>query len=369
MVSVLVFAISCASKPPAPVPEPTPAPPPVVEVKPEPKVEAPAAPAISQEELDKLLADAQALKKKSFDLKLFEVLPDDYKAANAKYDAGLKAYNDKDAKAAKDGLELAISTYNDLIARGVVLVAAAKKKSAEEMRSSAVKAGADSTQTGRFGAGEDAFKTAASLVDGAKAEDAIPVYVRAQLYYELAYKRASASERRQNIADKSFAKWDPGNFQLAETKFQAEDGFWASANEADRASGVGALDESILRYNLVIQKGREMTVATAKEKTDASKQRADSIKANVAVKELYDSAQNAYKEGASQLTAKDYETSADSFTKAGVGFEQAYESAAEKRANADKAMKAAEEAHAESQRKAEEADPLIQQASTEGGQP
>jgi outer membrane protein assembly factor BamD (BamD/ComL family) len=103
-----------------------------------------------------------------------------------------------------------------------------------------------------------------------------------------------------------------------------------------------------------------MVATTAKRKTDDSKQRSQAIKANVAVKDSFDAAQELYTQGVSQLAAKDYESAADTFGHSSAGFDEAYQAAADKRAKAEAAMKAADEATAESQRKAEEADPLLQ---------
>jgi hypothetical protein len=358
--AALAFLGACASKPPAPAPVQS-APPAAQSA---PAQSAPAqAPAIKQEDLDKLFAQAQDLKKHAFDLKLFEVLPDDYKAADALFASASQSYDAKDLPAAKDGLGKTIAAFQDLIARGVVEIAAAKRKEAEDMRAAASKTGADSSQAERFGAGDEAFKAAVGLVDASKAEDAIPAFERSRLYFELAWKRSVASGLRQTIADKDYAQWDSGNYQLADNKYQAEDGFWASGNEADRASGVEALDETILRFNLVIQKGREMGVSVVKDKTDQAKQRSEDIKADVAVKDLYDAAQQLYDAASGQLAAKDYDGATDSYSKASDAFDAAYQAAAVKRANAEEAMKAADEATAESQRKAEEADPLLQSTS------
>jgi hypothetical protein len=358
LVSTIAILVSCASKPKAPVPEPQ-----VPPAATNPEQPNQVAPAIAQEDLDKLLAEARELKKKAFDLKLFEVLPDDYKAADALYAGGVSSYEGKDAPAAKEGLVAAIAAFKDLISRGVVEIAAAKRKEAEDMKAVAVKAGADTSQEERFGAGDESFDAGVGLADEAKAEEAIPAFESARLYYELAWKRSIAGDLKAGIEERDFAKWDSGNFQLADNKYQAEEGFWASGNEADRVAGQDALDEAILRFNLVVQKGREMTVSTVKDKTDESRQRSEDIKANVAVKDLFDSAQELYADGASQLAAKDYEAAADSFDRAGTGFEEAYLAAMEKKARADEAMQAAEEATAESQRKAEEADPLLQSTS------
>jgi len=358
----LLFALaailaSCASKPKVPAPEPATEP-----TVTQPAVVEPAVPAVGQEDLDKLLAQAKELKKRAFDLKLFEVLPDDYKAADALLAEGQKAYDDKKTDEAKKALESTIAAYKDLISRGIVEIAQAKRKDAEDMKAIAVKAGADSSQSERFGSGDEAFKSADELFGASKAEESIPGFDRARLYYELSWKRAVATELRQGIEDKGYAQWDSGNFQTADAKYQAEEGFWASGKEADRASGLDALDEAILRFNLVVQKGRENAVATVKQKTDEEKQRADEIKAEVAAKDDYEAALKLYQDGESQLAAKEYDAAVDTYDRSGAGFAGAYELAAKKRAEAQAAMKSANEATAESRRKAEEADPLLKSA-------
>jgi hypothetical protein len=356
LLAIAAIFASCASKPKAPEnPQAAPAP---AAAQPATTPE-PAKPAVSQDDLDKLLAQAKELKKKAFDLKLFEVLPDDYKAADALLAGGQKAYDEKKADEAKKGLESAVSAYKDLISRGVVEIAQSKRKEAEDMKAVAVKAGADSSQSERFGAGDEAFKAADALLGESKAEESIPGFEKSRQCYELAWKRDTASALKQGIEDKDYAQWDSGNFQLADAKYRAEEGFWASGAEADRASGVDALDEAILRFNLVVQKGKEATVAAVKQKTDEEKQRSEEIKADVAVKEAYESALKLYQDGESQLAAKDYDTAADTYGRSGTGFSDAYKAAAEKRAKAQAAMKAAAEATAESRRKAEEADPLL----------
>ncbi len=352
---------SCASKP-AVAPSPAPSPAPTPEAKPPPT--APAAPAVSQADLDKFLADAQALKKRSFDLKLFEVLPDDYKTAEAAYAAGFAAYQAKDAEPAKTALEKSIALYKDLIDRGVVDLAAAKRKSAEDMRAAALKAGADLKAPTRFGPADESLAAGGAAVEAGKHEEAIAIFERSGISFELAYKRSLASDARERIKDKDLAKWDSGNFQLAENKYAAEDSLWASGKDSDLVAGIDALDEAVLRYNLVVQKGRQSVAIGAKEKTDESKTRSETIKAQVAVKDQYDAALATYEDGISKLTSGDFETAADELQKSGAGFDAAYEAAAAKRASAAEAMRDAQAAAAESEKKAADADPIVNQSAT-----
>ncbi|HET7838992.1 MAG TPA: hypothetical protein VFL04_04490, partial [Rectinemataceae bacterium] len=100
----------------------------------------------------------------------------------------------------------------------------------------------------------------------------------------------------------------------------------------------------------------------AKEKSDQSKARSETIKAQVAVKDLYDAALAGYEEGISKLTSGDYEGATAALQKSGTDFDAAYDAAAAKRAAAEAAMKAAQEAAGESEKKAAQADPIVNQS-------
>jgi hypothetical protein len=330
----------------------------------EPAPVAPAEPVVSQAELDALLSQVKDLKKKAFDLKLFEVLPDDYKAADGAYAAALASYgtassDTKEGPTAKADLEKAISLYTDLIAKGVVELAGAKRADADAMRSTSIKAGADAKAADRFAAAEEAYAAAAALLDESKHEEAIGVFESARLYYELAYKKAVAGDLRARIAEADYAKWDSGNNQLAENKYLAEDGLWSSGDVAQRASGVDMLDEAILRFNLVVQKGRQTVAVGAKEKTDDSKAKSEDIKAQVAVKDQYEAALATYEDAVAKLASGDYEEATSEFQDAQAAFDEAYAVAADKRAKAREAMDAAAAAATDSARKADEAQALV----------
>jgi hypothetical protein len=359
--SIALLLASCATKPKTPAqPEPQ-------AVEPAP-VAAPAAPAVSQEELDKLLADATAERKKAFDLKLFEVLPDDYKAADAVFVEGKTAYDAKDGPKAKEKLTLSISLFKDLNAKGLVALQAQKKKNAEDMKAMALKAGADSAAADRWASAEKALAAAEDAAGKGDHEAAIGAYERARALYELAYKRSTATGLRSRIEDNGYSTWDAGNYALAEKKYAEEEQLYASLGDAasDPAQGSDALakagdamDEAILRYNLVIDKGRQGIAVAKKQKSDDAKAQSDSIKASVAVKDDYAAALAVYDDGISALAKQDYETASSKFEEAAADFEKVYAAAADKRAKAEAAMKAAEDASAESLKKAQDADTTV----------
>jgi hypothetical protein len=355
----MLFVISCASKPSTPAAAGVAAP----AAPAAPAAAAPATPrpalGLSQGDLDKLLARAKDLKMKAFDLKLFEVLPDDYKSADAALAAGQTSYDAQDQTAARASLDKAVSLFQDLIARGVVQLAAEKRKGADDMKAAALKEGADTKAPDRFGPAEAAYAEAAALVDAGKYEEAIGDFDLARVEYEIAYKKSLADDLRGTIRDGDYAKWDTGNFQIAETRYASEYGLWARGTEADRAADLDALDEAILRYNLVIQKGMESVAEGEKAKTDEAKARSDAIKANVAVKDLYDAAQLGYNDAMAKLASGDYEAATKLFDDATSRFDTAYQEAAKERAAAEAALQAADQAVVESQKAAHSAESLV----------
>ena len=297
VIAALILA-SCASKPqpkptpptqPIEQPAPTPAPPP------EPT---PPKPEVNQAELDALLSQVQAAKKRAFDLKLFEILPDDYKSADAAYAESKASYDAKEGFPTKDKLGKALALYNDLNSRGIVELTSIRRKEALDLKAPALKAEADKVAAERFAAAEKAFATASAAADSKDFEAAIASFDRAKILYELAYKKSLATGLKNRIEGSGFSTWDSGNYQLASTKYLDEDKSFASFGGVEAAaspsndskpliSGLDNLDEAILRFNLVVLKGRQGAVIVSKDKTDDSRQKSEDIKANVAAKEEY----------------------------------------------------------------------------------
>jgi len=357
--AVVLLLASCATKPKTPEPEP----------QPQPEVQQPAPqpeqPAVSQDELDSLLAQAQAEKKRAFDLKLNDLIPDEYKTADAAYAEGKASYDAKDGAKAKDQLSTAISLFKALNEKGVVQIEGQRKKAADEQKAAGEKSGADAAFASRWEAANKAYADADAAAQKGDHDAAIASYERARAIYELAYKREKASTQRDTISEKNYSSWDAGNFDLAEKKYAEEEETYAaigdSASDASKngdsiAKANDSLDEAILRYNLVIQKGREGVAGANKQKSDDAKAESDSVKASVAVKDDYAAAQAVYQEAMDALDKKDYETAASKFEEAATLFGQVYQSAAAKKAAADSAMKAAEAASQASLEKAQEAD-------------
>lgn len=356
--AVLILAFSCASKPPAPSTDKVPE---AVETDTESvNVEKPAdSSAPMQSELDSLLERAKELKKHAFDLRLYEILADEYKAADNAFAKGREEYESKNIDAAKTDLAFSITAFESLIERGLVELVSINKEEAEKQRIVAVGAGAEQKATERLFAGDETYVEAESLATKKQSEEAVARYEQARLYYELAYKRSIALSLMDSIKEKEYDRWDSGNYQLGEKKFYLEETLWSSDDESKRSDGLDALDEAVLRFNLVIQKGRESVALAAKTNAEVSKTRAEEIKADAAAREEYAEAAELLREAESLFQYKEYEEALAVYERAMSAFDRAYEIAAEKRSRAAQALRAAQEAVEKSREKADSADPIV----------
>ncbi|MCX7024258.1 MAG: hypothetical protein NT080_06520 [Spirochaetes bacterium] len=353
------LAVSCVTKPKPPVE------PPVDTTQPGPDATKPvdSTPAgTAPADLDALAEKAAAVRKKAFDLKLFEVLPDDYRAADESYGTAKAAYDAKNSAEAETGFRKSTGMFEDVIARGITILEQEKKARAVEMKTAAVKEGALENAPQWYGDAENAFADAEALAASGDHEGAIAAYENARLLYELAQKRTRAASLKSRIDEKELSSFDSGNYAIATEKLQFAD----SSYSTDPEAALDALDEAILRYNLVVQKGYENYAASRKEPADDSKNKADEIKAPVAVKADYEAAQAVYDEANAAMAAGRYEEAAASYDQAQSLFEKAWETATVKKEAATKALDSLEETTAVSEQKIKEADEALSQ-SEQGG--
>ena len=297
-----------------------------------------------------LLERAKELKKKAFDLTLFEIMPDEYKAADGFLTEGVTTY-EKDNGASKASLEKSVAAFTDLIERGTVLLSAKRREQADAMKEAALKAGAGDSFPAMTEAGDALYAEAAAKEEAKDHEAAAAGFVAARIKYETAMKKAQGSVLRDRIETLDFAQYDQGNFDLANGKYAEIDEYF----ETDAQKSLDAADESLLRFNLVLRKGFEFAAGTNRQKTEAEKEKADGIKSSVAVKDEYAQALAVYEEGIQKQDSQDFETAADKFAEAETLFADAYALAREKRDRAEAAIKELESAKAESERKADDA--------------
>lgn len=308
------FAISC-STPPKATPEPAPAP----KAEPAPAPAASAAPAAKEPAPDELRAKAADLRKQAFDLGLKDLLSEDYAAADKAFADGNAAYG-KDNAASAAAFDDAAKRFASLIDRGLPLVAAAERKKAEAQREAAIqkRAGERFPELTKYADGEfEKPKAAEAASDFRKAIDG---YRASTKSYGVLYSLCEANAVREYIASRDLAKWDSSNWNLAEAKYKASQDLYT---KDAKASGEAA-DEAVLRYGIARDTALSYYAADRKKASESERDRASSIKSEVAVKDEFAAAQALYQKAEGSQASKDYESSGQTYDKAASAFAKAY---------------------------------------------
>lgn len=334
--ALLAFLGACATKPPAP-PEPEPqvvAPQPAPEPTPTPPP-APKEPEISLEELKALHERVLALRKDAFDLGLRESMAAEFGAADAKYIAGKAALDKDDRPVAKSELTAAEPLFSDLVAKGSAMVAQARKADAAAARGRAIGADAEALSPGALASADAAVVTADGLLASGDRKGAIAAYGQAITAFDAVEKRSRAVTVREKIDSLAFGPMDAGNYELAGKKLDSVDGLVPK----DPPAAQDAAAEALLRYNLVLSKGWEMSAGGKRDTATKYKADSEALKAQVAVKSAYAEAADAWRTAEAAYASGKHEDSVPLFERAEELFKAVYETTAAKKAAAEAALK------------------------------
>ena len=318
-IAAIVLAMSCATppktaEPPAPAPA-APAPQ-IAETPPAPPAET-AVPAP-----DELRSKAAELRKKAFDLGMKAVLPEDYAAADKAFAAGNAGYGKDNASSAASFTD-AVARYEDVLARGLPILAAAEGKRAALLRGTAAGKGAETTFPELFAYAEAELAKPAEAEVSGDFEAAIKGYRASSRHYEVLYKLCDASAARESIVARDFAKWDPSNWTLAETRFRAAQDILRQ----DAAAAATSADEAILRYGIASRTALEYYASERKLGSEGERERALGIKSEVAVRDEFETAVAIHDQAEAAHSAKDFDGSSSLYDRAAAAFASAYEHA------------------------------------------
>jgi tetratricopeptide (TPR) repeat protein len=326
-VAVIALAASCATKPPA-APEPEPQI--VAPVQPEPK-----APEINRGELDELHSRVVALRKDAFELGLKDSMAQEYASAETRYVAGKTALDKDDRPTAKAELTAAEPLFTDLVAKGAKMVAEQRQSDAGAARGRAVQADSEVYSPDSLALADAHLAKADSLLASGDSKAAIAAYVMAVSAYDAVEKRSMAVAVRDEVDALDYGELDAGNYGIAGQKLDAVEGLLES--DPDKAQDNAA--EAVLRYNLVLDKGWELTAGSKRD--DAGQYKADSegIKAQVAVKDDYAEAKSVWDKALEVYKSGDHEAALGLFTEAEDLFYMVYQKTLSKKEAADAAIR------------------------------
>lgn len=322
--AILSFLASCASKP-EPQPEPTPEP-----------VTTVAGPARS--EVEALHEQVLAARKDAFDLGAKDQYPEEYAAAETRYTAGKGALDQDKLAEAQTELSAALPLYRELGDKSARASADTNKTNAQAARQRALDSRADAYSADALKAADDYLAQAEAAYAAGDYRAAREAYAKAAQAFDAAEKHARASQVKTRVDELAFGPMDSGNYQLAGEKL-------ALAGEkisSEPAEAQGAAEEALLRYNLVLAKGWELSAGNRKTDVERVKADAEAIKAQVAVKDAYAEALTAYQDAEYAYAAGKYEEAVPLYARAKELFDAVYKQAADKRAAAEEALRAAE---------------------------
>ena len=267
-------------------------------------------------------------------------------ADNTVADAVAK-YQGKDYYAAKDTAAEALTKYT-LLAYGADVY---------NVRVDAVDAGAEELVPDLLGkadnAGLDAIdKYTAKDYTGAKNSAA-----NAESMYGNLKAGLAAYKVREEIANRDFEVYDPQNIDLADdTLRSAADDY----NAGNFAAAKDKADAALVRYNLALKTAWESYSAEKGADASTERQKALDLKANVAVREEFNSAQAVYVRANAAFQAKNHEDAAKLYLECQSMFSEVARVALQKRQAADAALDRANQKLTESDETARNAEVILE---------
>ncbi|MBU0955290.1 MAG: hypothetical protein KKI09_07665 [Spirochaetes bacterium] len=355
--SGIIFLASCASKPPVVEEEP-----PVVVVEEPPVVETPVVvepekdpDAERKVELAALHEEVLKLRVKAVELNANTSFAARYDEADAEYVQGKTALDAGELDTAQSALEKAGPLFRQLIRDSYLAAIQNEKNLAGRYKQDAQ---AQSVQDNSFEIlllAADTEVAATEAEAGEDTEATLALWIKTRMLYDGAIKHSRAIATRARIQQLDYSQADSGNFALADQKLELAYTLWPDELEP----ALDAIEEALLRYNLVLAKGWELLAGSRRAGAETNKLKADQIKASVAVADQYSAAKAVWDSAISSAGKGENEYAAALFEQAEELFEEAYLAAAQKRAAAEAAMAAALERQNRSRSVAQDADEIL----------
>jgi hypothetical protein len=348
--------VSCKSAPP---PDATETAPPAAETPPPGPAEAAGPDQAALDTLNKAVARAEEARKRAVDFESPSYFPSEWEAAEGQYAAArdLPKTTGAEAGAAAMAHNAAADTYDGLFSKTIPLYAQAREDEIIAARNELVATGLTGSFPEYLRAADEAALAALNQYEKEDYYAARDTAAGALEKYQTLKLAADALLARQEIVDRNFAGQDAANFS------QADEAISAAAiayNEGNTASARTGAEDALDRYNQVLNAGWAAYAADMGEAARKARQAALELKANVAVRDTFNEAEEQYKQAAIALNARQYRDAAVSYTGSEARFVVAGEAAAEKRRIAEQAITEAEQKIEASEEAVKQAELVIQ---------
>jgi hypothetical protein len=341
---LLSMALSCKT-----TPDKTDETPPKEDVKPE----------LDLKTLDDAAGRAETARKRAMDFEASKYFPSEWGNTEAQYtEAGSISRNTQDnVNRAANLFSEAADAYNGFFEKAVPLYAQAREDEIIAIRDELVATGLAYYFPEYLEGADEVALEALEQYENKDYYAAKDTAARSLEIFGTLASGASAYLARQEILTRDFVMYDSDNFDKAEE---------AGSNAVDaydegkiKAARDGA-DEALLRYNLVLNTAWAHFASVKGEAAEAERQKAIDAKANVAVRDLFNAANDAYEKAAASLKEEKFAEAGNLFEKADAQFIESVRLAEAKRVVAENAIREAEERAEASEEAARRAEEIIE---------
>ncbi len=315
---------------------------------------------VTESSLAEALARAEKSRKQAFDLDAPAAFAEDWKKAEDFFLAGREKAQVKTQLSYSEAIKAytnAADAYDELARKALPIYAEARRKELEKARADAVKAGAERLLPAQLAAADKVADTAQNQFESGDYYTAIATAQEARTRYIILKTGLDALSVQQEIDRRDFAQYDASNYSLAEQKLQASQ---QAYDAGDVSTAQNNAEEALLRYRLVLNKGREMYASGRSKSALAERQAAQDLKANVAVKSDFERAQVVFTDAEQAFKAEKYDEAADLYAQAEALYAEVKTVAAEKRAKALETMQAAQQKITATEDAAKKADTVLE---------
>jgi hypothetical protein len=308
---------------------------------------------------------AEEARKRASDIGGSEYAAGDWEAAEAGYTgAGEQEKTDTlgDTKESAARYEQAAAAFDEAFKKALPKYAKALEDEILKERAAALEAGIAVLSPERLEAADDTVDKAVGLYEAQDYYAAADAGHSALDMFRLLKIGAETYTVWREIEDYGFRKYDPGDYDAATTAaLAALDGYDALPGGGEDIKAVlRQAEEAQQGYNTVLETGWKAYSAERQAAAAAERQVALDLKANVAVKDEYNSAQGLYDRAGVSFRAERYPEAAELYFQSEFLFASAAGTAAEKRRIAEEAIQEAETKAAASDETARKAEAVLE---------
>jgi hypothetical protein len=329
----------------------------VIACKSTPPQSTPAASALN--DLNAAIALAEAARKRAADFESGSYFPSDWESTESEYAAAGQLPKDTEdtAREAASRYTALADTYDGIFRQAIPLYAQDREDEIVVLRDELIATDLSASFPDYL---LDADRELAQALTKYEAEDyyaAKDLWTLARDKYQTLKTGAAAYNARQEIVDQDFISYDPDNFNRAdESGLAAVDSY----NAGNIETALTQAEEAGLRYNLVLNTAWAAHVAERRLAADAERQKALSLKANVAVKTDFDAAVAIYNRAEYSTQAENYTEAVHLYSQSEAQFIAVGRTAEEKRREAEQAIREAEQKILESEENAKKAESILE---------